>query len=35
MDAGNVPPPDGAFAVDQVVTAAKLVRGLVDAPSPP
>jgi hypothetical protein len=30
MDAGNAPPPDGAFAVDQVVTAAGLLGVVVD-----
>jgi hypothetical protein len=30
MDAGNVPPPDGAFAVDQVVAAAGLLGVVVD-----
>jgi hypothetical protein len=30
MDAGNAPPPDGAFAVDQVVAAAGLLGVVVD-----
>lgn len=30
MDAGNVPPPDGAFAVDQVAAAAGLLGVVVD-----